>query len=153
MSCSQAQLVSRYHDGELSPEAARTFETHLEACAECRGELESLRAIGHELRTLAMPLPGDAAMARWAESVASRVQEQGVLRLAGWMTAAAAAVLVFATVRPSLLSEPTASVALSQPVVSEWEVAALAGQDEPATVVAARWMAADLSAGREGVSP
>lgn len=37
------KLLSPYLDGELSDQAAESVETHLNTCARCRDELESLR--------------------------------------------------------------------------------------------------------------
>ena len=52
MSCDR-QLLSEYHDGELSPEVRRQVETHVNTCAECQAILRQYQRLGLALRGLA----------------------------------------------------------------------------------------------------
>jgi anti-sigma factor RsiW len=51
------ELFSEYLDGELAPAARADFEAHLQTCAECRKDLESLRATLRCLTRLAPAEP------------------------------------------------------------------------------------------------
>ena len=43
MRCLKRKLISPYIDGELSVEERDLFESHINECRECAGELEGLR--------------------------------------------------------------------------------------------------------------
>lgn len=145
MTCSRAIDIHRYHDGELPITARAAIETHLDECAECRGLLRDLqglsRLVAASTRT-AMPgeLP-DRVSAVWR-----RRREQGVIRIAGWLTAAAAAVLVVA-----VLSEPPARNDAAMPNPGIWETVAatppneLRDETSMELMVMAQWMADELS--------
>jgi anti-sigma factor RsiW len=49
--------LSAYIDGELSPRLRRKVERHLDACADCRRELESLRATVTLMRRMPVLAP------------------------------------------------------------------------------------------------
>lgn len=70
-------LLPRYHDGELSEEAARRVELHLAGCAACRAELAALREMSRLLAGAVEPLPAAAAEAAalW-QAVQPRLGEQ-----------------------------------------------------------------------------
>lgn len=149
MKCENAILVHAYHDGELSSEQREWMESHLAVCAECRQLLEELRDLSQTLSTIDLPDMPAGALRRmqgaWWETRAA--QEQGVRRLAGWLTAAAAAILVIVPVWSSTAPP------LDQPIVAtrSWEIMALvppAGPRDDATtdlVQVAQWFATDLS--------
>jgi len=48
MGCLKTKLMSPYFDGELSVEERDLFESHIDECRECAGELKELQKI-HEL--------------------------------------------------------------------------------------------------------
>ncbi len=80
-------LLSALLDGALSPEEVRAVSDHLDACSECRSELETIAAVRAAVRSLPMLdpppglLPGRAAVSR-----------RRVLRpVWGWAAAGAAA--------------------------------------------------------------
>ncbi len=58
-------LLARYHDHELSAEAARDVELHLAGCAGCRAELAELRALSAVLNLGAEPVSSSSAEAFW----------------------------------------------------------------------------------------
>jgi anti-sigma factor RsiW len=146
MSCDQTIQVQAYHDGEMSSAARAAFEAHLRACGVCALELESLRRLSARLASAPIPKISADAMKRLHANVGA-VEERGVLRLAEWMTAAAAAVLLIG-VLGFFRSDTTHASA-----PDTWEQAAVAfpAEAEPSEraelVQVAEWIRMDLSAG------
>lgn len=65
--------LTDYLDGDMTVAEARTLETHLDACEDCRLVLAQLRRVKHEARALAdPPVPDDL----WA-GIASRIGPAG----------------------------------------------------------------------------
>src|SRR5688572_239417 len=108
MQCPGAQQLEAHHDGELSPAARTAIDEHLRDCDDCRKALQQSRAVSAMVAGAALtPMP-DAAMSRLresfdvirAKSLGQRMaeeraaRERGVRRVAGWFTAAAAALLM-----------------------------------------------------------
>ena len=93
MSCDQRQHVQAYYDGEINPADRAAFETHLGTCAACSAELDDLRRLSMHLAGASIPALSQSALARF-HGAADVAEERGVLRLAEWLTAAAAAVLL-----------------------------------------------------------
>lgn len=138
MSCDCTKDVQAYHDGELPVEQAEALERHLATCAACRQELADLRRMSQMLRDAPLAQPSAMTMQRLAGALRG-TQEQSIRRLAGWLTATAAAIVVVATAtRPE--AQPPAVPA------SGVELLALdtASEPLPETLLAARWMALDL---------
>lgn len=50
-------LISYYYDGEATPEERVQVEQHLATCADCRQTLAQYRAMGNDIRDMAMPAP------------------------------------------------------------------------------------------------
>jgi anti-sigma factor RsiW len=157
MSGDQIQLAHRYHDGELSSADRAAFESHLASCGECRELLGELASLSQTLRTASLPAAGPSLQERIFDAweAAQALRERGVRRMAGWLTAAAAAVLLLGLVGwpsesrgPSVVElTPTASAA------ETWEVAAVMPPDQraeesgsPDLAQVAQWMATDLGA-------
>jgi len=85
MSCFPELTYAVFVDGELSPEEARRVEAHLLACAECRLQVEALRAEGRLL--------AEVLQEAEPEVVAPLAQPQGVRWLdLAWTTAVILAV-------------------------------------------------------------
>lgn len=95
--CEFLKLVDAYHDGELAIEQRERFERHLASCGICAAELRSLRAISQRLAAGEMPALSEAALNRLHEA-ANIGEERSVLRIAEWLTTAAAAVLLLGLV-------------------------------------------------------
>jgi anti-sigma factor RsiW len=153
MRCDDVQLLHAYHDGQLAPAARADVETHLQNCAECAALLEELRAVSRLVREAPLPEVGKVDASRLYEAWAASPQ-RGLLRIASWMTAAAAAVLVGSLVlwpHGRNQNVPNSSIASA---ASSWEVPALMPPpaaerplDRPDELVeVAEWMADDLSA-------
>ena len=146
MNC-QSELVHAYHDGELSPEQMAAFEAHLNGCADCRELLADLRKIS-QLVTAApiADVPQQASrrmqQAWWAAQAA---RDRGVRRVASWLTAAAAAVILAV-----MIGSPASRRSAESPVVflpSDLLVPPTVITDEPQdeTIDAAQWIANDLA--------
>lgn len=125
--CDSIETLAMTHlDGELADEELRDFELHLLACGGCRDRVDGERAALTELRRRLAPPPApDLLRARISRalddedrtaSAAARKQ-----RLASWLLpgaasiAAAAALVVFVTMRPPVAGDvPVAQVAVNQ---------------------------------------
>lgn len=112
MNCEQDTQIHRYHDGDLSPAERASIEAHLAACAECQALLADLEKLSEMFATVPFADMTTRAHNRmegawWA--AAKQAQDRSVRRFASWLTAAAAAVLVFIP-----LAKPTPSIQVQQ---------------------------------------
>lgn len=145
MSCEFGRKLSAYHDGELAATGWATVEEHLRQCAECRGELEGYRRMSAALAEWqGEPAPAEL-MGRLRGEAERAQQQRGMLHLAEWLTAAAAAVLVVGMI--SLFYQ---SPAQAEPSAT-WERAAVtlrldAQPNDSDAVVLAQWKASDSPA-------
>jgi hypothetical protein len=90
------ETLSEYLDGDMTAAEARTLETHLDTCEECRLVLGALRRVKNEARALAdPPVPDDL----WA-GIASRI---GPAVSASARTAEPARVLHLPARRPAIV--------------------------------------------------
>lgn len=144
MICGKTIFVEAYYDGEMDSAERAAFEAHLRTCAECREELAHLRRISSEISKASIPALSNTAMARFHGSV-NVAEERGVLRLAEWLTAAAAAVLAIGLT--GLFRHDTTHASAPD----TWEQAAIAyPTDHDPTVQSdvlqlTEWMRTDLS--------
>jgi len=146
MSCDRTIQIHRYYDRQLSAAERAEAEAHVEVCFECRQLLDELRRLSILLSR------ADAAV--MPDGMISRLQrvreERAVLRIAGWMTATAAGILIGA-----VLTWP-GSRADNNTWPAVWESAAVSGlvevNDHPNAdlLVMAQWMADELSATQNG---
>jgi anti-sigma factor RsiW len=151
--CPNCEQVHAYYDGELAAEQRAAFELHLQACPECQASLNELRQLSSLFAQIPLSEVPQRAMGRMYGSfhAARARQDRGVRRLAGWMTAAAAAVLVIASIRnPTSLTQPDDPPSLT----GAWpEMVAVMPPLEPGygsnaeLVQFAQWTASDLSVG------
>lgn len=144
MNCDHISEIHAYHDGELAADRIEGLERHLATCGSCRAELAELRELSARVSSAALAAPSAIAVQRLVRS--GRVtQERSIRRLAGCLTAAAAAIVMVATV-----TRPQAPA----PVQSAGGVDLLAldsmGEPLPETLLAAQWMALDLGAVARG---
>ncbi len=149
MACERTTHVHAYHDGELSPSEAAALAAHLRDCVECSQTLVNLQRLSALVVDAARaPLPPETL--RRLQSGWRIKQERGLLRFAGGLTAAAAAVLIGALLvwpayrgkggpRPAVWQ----SVAVMSPVTehdeSNFDLLAIA-----------QWMADELASGNSG---
>jgi anti-sigma factor RsiW len=98
MSCSHIRnRLAAYADGRLSPDEKSLVSVHLDACAECRAELEGLRAVGLELDRIPEVEVKPYFATRVRQRIADRRSGQGsrwIRRIA--VPAGAALVMLFA---------------------------------------------------------
>jgi anti-sigma factor RsiW len=140
MGCDRIEYIHRYHDGELSPADREAAEAHIQDCADCRRALAELQSLSSLIT--AAPLAGmPSGVAVRYDQCRRAARERGVLRLAGWLTAAAAGVLIGAL----LNSYPAGPEAVPPPGV--WQTMAVMSPAEvqDSDGVVAEWMADDLS--------
>ena len=147
MTCDKVAQVQAYYDGELDAPAKAALEAHLESCAACSDLLAELR--GMSLMIAQAPLPGMplSSLSRyygaWEFS-----RQRGVMRITGWLTAAAALLLT-----TGLLMWPNKTDTHAQSTLVTWEVPAIMppaenqGESGTELVQVAQWMANDLSQG------
>ena len=96
MICERAHDIHAYHDGELSaPAQVAAVEAHLRDCAACAALLADLRELSTRVAAAPMVDITPVAMKRMQQAWWA-AQDRGVLRVASWLTAAAAAVILAA---------------------------------------------------------
>ena len=143
MSCDLTQL-HRYHDGELDAPSAAAVEKHLLSCARCDEALASLKRMSAQLQSASRSEPGSEAVAAWTDAMKTAAEEdRGVLRIASWLSAAAAALLVVTMLSSNVDPRDVVQTA----GVGEVIPLPLAPRDdaEPATLETAEWIAMDLA--------
>ena len=147
MTCPQDSQVHAYHDDELPPARRLAVEAHLAGCDACAALLADLRDVSRRVAAARLPdvsaVPFDRYYGVWDQN-----RDRGVLRISGWLTAAAAAVLV-----ASLVLFPAAHTPVETATAAKgsWEPVALMApvleppdQDDQLVEVA-QWMANDLA--------
>ena len=144
--CELGYLTSAFADGELRPEEARAFEAHLAGCAECAAVLADVRAISRVFAAAPRPRATPELRRRLA-SIPGEERERALARTAGWLTAAAAGLLVAGAAWLWAGSAESASPAPA------WEIATMVGEPdagvaEDPDVQLAAWVIGDLSARR-----
>src|SRR6059058_2375341 len=128
MNCERSNQVHQYHDGELPAGERDAFEAHLKSCAECQALLTELRAMSRMFAAAPMAEISDDAMER-IRGARYVLPDTGVMKIAGWLTAAAAAILLAAlpvwrqeyqTVPPSVAAvDATDAIAMTAPADSD----------------------------------
>lgn len=146
--CDQTAQVHLYHDGELPAEQRDALEAHLRSCDDCQALLSELRSMSRLFAAAPMAKIQPDALQRLREA-RYILPDTGVLKIAGWLTAAAAAVLIAAL--PMLHQDDrntqTANVSSNADVL---DVAVTPPTDTENSrndlVALAQWMSDDLSA-------
>lgn len=152
-----AQKIEAYHDDRLDAATAAQVEAHVKTCAACAAELQALRALSQMFSELPPARLSQIGLARVHGAVdAIADEERGVLRMARWLSAAAAVVLLGATLALTSLSSQSAQAQSSSSELpatvlpQAWERVAMSGSDatsssQQSNVVDAEWIVADLS--------
>jgi anti-sigma factor RsiW len=145
--CEKSSQIHAYHDDALSAEERSAVESHLAACAECRQLLAELQKLSSMLATVEFaPMPPRVMSRMYGSWHANRArQDRGVRRLAGWMTAAAAAILVFVPVHSMMQPKLDQSVAAADEAVAFVPPTSPREDANSDLVQVAQWMANDLS--------
>jgi anti-sigma factor RsiW len=147
MECRCSSQIGSYLDDELRGEARAAFEAHLASCAACRSQLEELTRLGNLLRAAPLPTVSSATLTRIQKRCRAAEDERRVARVAAWLTAAAAVVLIGALL-PPMGGATDESLAASSDL---WQLAAVnpsaamqvGAEQDP--ILLAQWMAEDLS--------
>lgn len=130
MDC-KIELIERYYDKELSEAERAEVQTHLAGCSECATELARLNATGGFLRAGAPELPKLEALspmfARIRAGRLARMQDPRVIRLAKWLTSAAAAIMLTCGAALWTMSGQAAKGNSSNP---SWTAYAVSANDE-----------------------
>jgi anti-sigma factor RsiW len=148
MSCQRDGQVQAYHDGELPADQREPVEQHLRECVECSELLAELRHLSALVQNAPRPSMSAEAMRR-LEQAWWRQRDHGVLRLAEWLTAAAAAVIILNLAIFS--NSANKNEGYERDSAMAWQAEALTPpaqtrDDSASDVVAvAEWMANDLS--------
>jgi len=151
-------MIAKVHalqDGELPISERAALDAHLHDCEACATLLSELRRMREQIASAPLAAMSPAAMARLQESwdpAWHAVKDRGVMRIAGWLTAVAASVLI-----GSLLLWNHAGDDRRIASSTVWQSAAVmppvetAQRDDSSAelVVVAQWMANDLS-GEQG---
>ena len=95
MSCDRSAEVHAYYDGEMPRQQRATFEAHLADCADCRQVLAELRKVSELIAAAPLAEMSPMALARLQQSWFA-AKDRGVMRIAGWLTAVAASILIAA---------------------------------------------------------
>jgi len=95
-------MLTAFSDGELTPEAKEQISLHLDACADCRHELEELNRLSKELDRLEAVEVRPYFMTRVKQRIADRQAKRAAVKvLPGWVRRTVipvgAAALVFLT--------------------------------------------------------
>lgn len=149
MSCEQHNLIQAYYDGQVAQDEALIAQLHLSRCAECRELYGSLKQVSAVVRDTPMRRPSEMTMARLNGSIALR-QDRTVRRFTGWLTSAAAALVVgVMLLSPSGQTQPAAYGQASDDAVVNLAMFHRSTSDEPEVMLAARWITVDLSSSGE----
>lgn len=167
MNCPDPQLLSAYHDGELSPDVAAGVEAHLvSGCAPCRAELASLRRLSVAFDTAEVPRLSATARGRIYDTVADAWLTPAwvklVLPVAKPFAAAAVLLIAFGTVLLASAegtggsAQVSAGSSVSRTAPTAWETTAVVRDTDEVALTAlssqtasaaqyAEWIVSDLS--------
>ena len=167
MSECDEQLLSAYHDGELTLTDRARVEQHLTECPTCSAELARLRKASQLLGSYPFKdiTPEELSNLHQAINEEASDDQQVVWRIGGTMGLIAASILVVGFAWLRSLPTPTANpigetpLAVSPSSAPAWERVAVTGRPDPASysqndvqMAEADFMAEQLSAGRAGRS-
>ena len=145
--CDQTAQVHLYHDGELPAGQREALEAHLRSCEECKALLSELRSLSRLFAAAPVAQIAPDAMQRLREA-RYVLPDTGVLKIAGWLTAAAAAVLLAALPMLHRDDRNTDQQAVGNADVLDVAVTPPTDADNSRNdlVALAQWMSDDLSA-------
>jgi anti-sigma factor RsiW len=151
MSCNTSAQIQAFYDGELPADAAASVEAHLRECAECAALLADLRSMSNLLATVPLTEMRSGAANRMYGAWRA-TSDRGVLRIASWLTAAAAVVLAGTVLTwPGQQNIQTARGPDALETLAT--VAPAEGHEDGRSevVVLAQWIADDLSPNEQGM--
>ena len=128
--CQFKSRLSAYHDAELSAAEIEAVNEHLPTCEACSAELATIREVAAALASYQPEEISQIELARLHRAI-DRVDDRGLLRLAGMLSAVAASVLIICMAWMS--QSPTSAPIVQRPDaqrVPAWENLAMGGQPE-----------------------
>jgi anti-sigma factor RsiW len=145
MMCEKIAQIHAYHDDMLSAEQRGQVEAHLASCDECRSLLADLRKLSGMLATVEFAEMPQRALSRMHGSwhAAKARQDRGIRRLAGTLTAAAAAILIFVPLHS--MSQPRVDQNIADEAIAFVPPTSPREDANSDLVQVAQWMANDLS--------
>src|SRR5436190_17150911 len=122
MSCDCEVQVHRYHDGQLPGAERAGVEAHLRECPGCAQLLADLQRLSINVRGAELVTMPQITLARMQKSFRA-VRDRGVVRIAEWLTAAAAAILIGGLLAwPSERAEASADMGWENSAVNPPEI-------------------------------
>lgn len=150
MNCDKAAQIHAYLDDEMDAAQRGELESHLLQCAECQGLLTDIRGLSALIVRASRPVSMRVgAMATYYGAWRS-ARDRAVMRITGWLTAAAAVLMMGALLLGPVRSSPSVA---AKPKPGIWEVMVVTppvethGEANSDLVQVAQWMADDLSSG------
>ena len=136
MHCTDIQRhLDEYLDGGLSPALRQAFERHRAACESCAARVARARRLLEDLRELPVPPPSQGFAERVLAGARRRQGRRGAGFLAGFGTAAAAGLALWAAVALMPQERPAgpelAAVSIAVEATRNVKVAFQAGRDLP----------------------
>lgn len=149
--CPKAELISPFHDGELSPEREAEVRAHIASCADCQAILLDLQKISAAFAAAPLVKLSAKARARLEDALLTPPWVRMLLPVA--RPFAAAAMLMIALGIPVLIgsaSTKTADAAALLPTSWETEATALTQDTSASTQTQfATWIVTDLATARK----
>ena len=142
MACDRASDGQRYHDGELMLDQRGHLEAHFHECAECRQALRDLGRLSLLLGSVPGMEPRPQLAVRLHAGSRNAIRDVKTMRLASWLTAAAASILIGML----FLHRETGTDLVPSP--ETWEAIAIRPTVEEISsdsLVLAQWMVDELS--------
>ena len=149
MPCEWAAQIQAYYDARLTAQGRGEVEEHLRACDECAKLLADLRGLSRLIAAAPRAQLSDDALLRLRHGL-KVASDRSVLRITGWLSAAAAMILVGALVTHPASRTDNTAVATVPPSAS-WQIQAvtppmeLADSSTGGDIVPAQWMTEELS--------
>jgi anti-sigma factor RsiW len=130
--CKYQQLLNAYHDGELDTQAHEDVHRHVQTCYLCRDQLGQIRRLSGLIRAAEANRQGDDIRPDELRRIHSAVRQvehdQPLMRIAGFMSAVAASLLIISAAWLAELPRPTSIARTPAPLsidTPEWQQVAL----------------------------
>jgi anti-sigma factor RsiW len=126
MDCAESKKAGAFHDGVLSESERAAYALHLESCAACRAEIESLRRFSVWMTAARGVSAPRSARRSPAQYVRQEFERRRLVRLAAALTSAAAMVILACSAALWNASSGTEILVSTR----NWERAVVTGQFE-----------------------
>lgn len=159
--CSHTAQIAEYLDNELSAQQSAQIKAHLPDCKDCQEELQQLQNLSEIFKTASLPTLRPLALEQIHQHLDEHIDiqlrlqaEKGPLKLASWLTAVAAVVLVACSIQLILVQSNVGNTNNTSEFAPSlaWETTtAMLNQRNPADPAVsdehslAAWIISDLS--------